>query len=128
MVFVYGVLLFMFGIVLALTSHTSQISVAERQANGNQAMIYAVCDAFHTRDKSWQAQWRSISDIEYRFKLTNKTSADAGYHAARRVAFQNAVKADAELLAFDCRGSMRKTFIQGALSASAPNLNGTKKL
>ena len=75
-------------------------------------MIAAVCNAFHTRDASTQHKWKTVTDIELRFRRPNPNSVDADYHTARRRALLAAERADARIASFDCRTSMARAYAE----------------
>lgn len=91
-------------------------SNAQREINGNRAMLYAVCEAFRRRDLSDAHKWHAVTDIEQKYQRPNNNSLDAAYHAARRKAMVDAERADAQILGFDCLEGMERAYIQGAHS------------
>lgn len=92
---------------------------AQREINGNQAMIFAVCKAFRRRDVSSANKWKSVTRIERQFERPGKNPLDAKYRKALHKALTNAANADATILGFDCLRGMERAYTEGARSSSA---------
>lgn len=92
---------------------------AQREINGNQAMIFAVCKAFRRRDISSTNKWKSVTRIERQFEWPSKNPLDAKYRKALHKALTNAANADVAILGFDCLHGMERAYIEGTSSSSA---------
>jgi len=125
--FIVSTSIFAIATIVAQRSHEARLGHAlataqnaQRQANGDQAMIYAVCSAFYLRDVAEAQKWRRLTEVERHFRHPNSNETDAEYHAARRVAFVAAGKIDQQILQSDCLRGMVKAYENGARSAKPP--------
>ena len=82
LVFMLSVIVFAFATLASQRDHDKRFALAQRQVNGDQAMIYAVCTAFHKRDLSDAKKWAALTRIELHFKRPNNNAIDAAYHFA----------------------------------------------
>lgn len=86
------------------TEHTTQ-----QQINGEKAMIFAVCKAFHRRDAVNNLRWAKVTEIELR---TRKSSFDPIYHAERRIVLSKSEQSDKAGAKFSCAESMQKAYLE----------------
>lgn len=115
--FIISVVVFMLaGATFAVTEVTTQrdrSTQTQSQVNGDQAMIYAVCSAFHRRDLIYAGKWKSVTTIENNYK-PKKGSDNAEYHAERRGALLQAAKTDQQIVNFDCAADMLRAYKSGS--------------
>lgn len=92
---------------------------AQRQINGNEAMIFAVCRAFHRRDVRDADKWKAVTDVEFHYRRPNNNETDAAYHAARRKALAEVVKKNTAIVNFNCLKGMERAFFDGSQFTSS---------
>ncbi len=125
-----GVALVLFLVMFAVSTvlmeqeRLARRETIQREVNGNQAMIYAVCRALKRRDKFEADRLTKAQQIEFQHESMTKPFSPVvkDYFKARRKAIATAaLEQKQKFVNFDCIKGMERAYADGYGSNAAPN-------
>ena len=109
--------------VLITQQHGQQIATAQREVNGNNAMIFAVCRAFRRRDAFEQQRIDAAKSIELRHEAMTKPFSPIVkdyFHDRRAALITTSEEHERKFVYFNCIRGMERAYLEGYKSQTTP--------
>jgi hypothetical protein len=121
--FALSIAAFAVSTIVAQHDHDSALTDTQRALNGNQAMIFAVCNSLRRRDTFMQGRLDSIKSVDLKYAHSAHELSPIErklFYERMEIAIKNDDAERKQFVEFDCIKGMERAYDQGYRNFNAP--------